>query len=376
MRARDLSILGGALCLAAGAGLVFLSQESRADELPPDAAAVEVPAASTDTAPPPPALATEAVDRRSGGGAADAAAPNRGLDRPDTQGWTKGVVKGDIQLAVSVLPRITTMTVVVEEARSAITAQGFQPPTRFLVPIKLGAGTPTFEVTDIPFSAYPYVVSVHAPGLNGSRRVVTIDAGNPLVDDVVLAITPGAPFTVLVRDQDAGPYTGLDVRLLPVGEPAGRPRTQATTDNFGSIVFENVLAGDYQILVSQSGQSLGEAQTVTVQPGNVSFQSKIQGQGHVVTIARGVPLQVQINDGAGYGVGDAKVTATATDKIKLTALEATTNDGGRADFTHLTPGVWHVVVEKDKFERRDLNITIKAGQPPEFRELRLRRLRW
>ena len=82
----------------------------------------------------------------------------------------------------------------------------------------------------------------------------------------------------------------------------------------------------------------------------------------------------QVNDTAGYGVADAKVTATAMDRIKLTQVEAITNAGGRAEFTHLTPGTWHLVVEKEKFERRDLQVTIKKGQQPEFRDLHLKRI--
>jgi hypothetical protein len=164
--------------------------------------------------------------------------------------------------------------------------------------------------------------------------------------------------------------------MQPVGDPLGRSGTRGTTDNFGSVVFEDVLAGDYQIAASLSGQSIGDAVIVKVQPGNGSFSPKVQGQGYAMTIPRGVPLQLQVNDGAGYGVADATVTATAMDRIKLTQVTATTNAGGRAEFTHLTPGSWHIVVEKEKFERRDLQVTIKAGQEPMFRDLQLRRISW
>jgi hypothetical protein len=64
------------------------------------------------------------------------------------------------------------------------------------------------------------------------------------------------------------------------------------------------------------------------------------------------------------------------DRVKLTQVPATTNAGGRAEFKHLTPGTWQFVVEKEKFERRDLQVTIKKGQQPEFRDLQLRRISW
>jgi len=380
MRARELIVLGIGLVLALGAGLWFASQQGRAEELPPDASAVH-PAGPDPAAGGPEGV--QAAPQAEQSGVQHAPATVKGpvartgdRDPSANAGRTTGMVCGDIQLAVSVIPKITSMTVMVEEVRSAFAAAGFSRPHLFRVPIKLGVGTPTFKVDDIPFSEYPYAVSVYVPGLNGSKRTVTIDATNPVVEDIVLVVTPGAPFTLLVRDQDAAPYTGLDVQMQPVGDPPGRGHVKGTTDNFGSVVFEDMLAGDYQIVASLKGQPIGDGETVKVQPGQGSFSPKVQGQGFAMTIPRGVPLQLQVNDGAGYGVPDATVTATAMDRIKLTQVTATTNAGGRAEFTHLAPGSWHLVVEKEKFERRDLQVTIKAGQEPAFRDLQLRRTSW
>ncbi|HEX5052775.1 MAG TPA: carboxypeptidase-like regulatory domain-containing protein, partial [Planctomycetota bacterium] len=321
MRTRDLWMLSGAFCLAAVAGVAMLSQNTFVEAFAPrelGPAADATPAAGT-----PEVAAAEAAVQRDHEPVVVApveafvSTKVRDGDRVDTTGWTSGMVKGDIQLAVSILDRLSTITVAVEEARNPTgTGATFRHPWRSLVRVERGRGTPTFEVKDIPFSDYPYIVSVYAPGLNGGRRTVTVDANTPLVDDIVLAITPGSPFTVLARDQDAAPYSGLDVRMQPVGDPAGRPRALGTTDNFGSVVFESVLAGDYQVTVSQDGQPLTEVQTITVQPGNRSFGTKVQGQGYTITVPRGVPLQVQVNDPRGYGVADVELTATASDKIK------------------------------------------------------------
>src|SRR5262245_20345955 len=317
MRARELIILGTCLGLALGAWGWFQSQ-SGAEELRPDADPIE-PAVPDPAGPPGQEPGPKAV----GSGVGHATTPQTApiarageRDKTDHAGRTTGIVRGDIQLAVSVLNKITSMTVAVEEVRSAFAGKGFERPHLFRVPIKLGVGTPTFEVTDIPFSEYPYAVSVFVPGLNGSKRTVTIDATNPVVDDIVLVVTPGAPFTLLARDQDAAFYTGVDVVMQPVGDPPGRGSSRGTTDNFGSIVFEDMLAGDYQIAASLNGQPVGDAQTVKVQPGNGNFSPKVQGQGYTLTIPRGVPFQLQVNDGGGYGVADAKVTATAMDRIK------------------------------------------------------------
>lgn len=367
MRTRDLSILSGILLLGVFAGIVVLSQGDYGGELapPPAPAAAHAP----DAAPPPSPEPLEGSATAAPLVAADASSGGRSTD---VAGWTKGIVKGDIQLAVSVLDRLTSITVVVEEARNEVgPGNTFRRRNRLVVPVQMGRGTPTFEVTDIPFSQYPYVVSVYAPGLNGSRRTVTIDDKTPLIDDIVLSITPGAPFSVLVRDQDAAPYVGLDVLMMPAGEPGGRPNHQAATDNFGSIVFEDVLAGDYQVFISLGGQSVVPAQTITVQPGLAYATSRVRGQQAALTVPRGVPVQLQVHDRLGYGIADAALTATATDRIKLTEIKTTTNAAGRADFTHLAPGTWQVTIEKQGFQRADLQLTLRAGQEPLYREVPL-----
>lgn len=379
MQPRNLSILVGTLCLVGAAGVAFWSQESFAVSSPPgaDAAAPAAPAAAgatgDDAAHAFASRATDGVFRPSEGPAAAVAAPAH--RRTDTTGWTSGVVRGDIRLAVSVLDKLRSMTVIVEEARNAFDNGQFERPHRLMVPVefdaKLATGTPTFEVRDVPFSAYPYVVSVHAPGLNGGRRTIVVDAEHPLVDDVVLAITPGAPFSVLLRDQDGGPHAGIDVVMLPAGEPLGRPSHRGTTDNFGSVVFDGVLAGDYELTATDHGQPFGEPQRATVQPGTQAYTTVVQGQGYVMTIPRGVALQLSVHDAIGYGVPDAKVTATATDRVRLTKLEAQTDPIGRASFPHLQPGVWQVTIERGGFQRVDLQVTLKPDQEPQFRDVKL-----
>lgn len=376
MRPRDLWTLVGTLCLLAGLGIVFLGQESMAEsvhpdsDLPPVTAPVEGDARKRET----PAAAEGVLTGRPDVAVAEASSAV--AQREDTSGWTTGIVRGDIQVAVSVLDRIKTITIHVEEARNAVDQGGpYKRPHRFVVPVTMGRGTPTFEVTGIPFSEYPYIVTAHAPGLNGGRRTVAIDAQNPLADDLVLAITPGSPFTVLLRDQDMAPYIGLDIGLTPVGEPLGRPRQNGTSDNFGSVVFEDVLAGDYKIQVAQSGQVLIEPQVVSVQPGPRLVSSRIQSQGHTVTIPRGVALPIRIADVRGYGLADVAVSATAADKVKLTVLEAVTDLGGNVVFPHLTPGVWQIDVLKMDYQRGTRMVTIKPGEIPSPQEFQLVRLR-
>jgi hypothetical protein len=290
--------------------------------------------------------------------------------RVDTRGWTSGVVKGDIQLAVSVLDRIQSVRVEIEESRNR--TPGGPAPFRRVEPLTLGRGTPTFEIRDIPFSAYPYVVTVLSPGLNGSRCTLAIDERTPLVDDVLLRITPGAPLTILLRDQDATPLQGVDVHAMPVGEPHGRTAHRGVSDNFGSVVFLDVLAGDYEVQCSQAGQLLVPPHTLGVQPGvNAAAQANVRGQGHTITIERGVPVTLLVADGAGYPIVDAAVVATATDRIKLTEIPTTTDAVGRASFARLQPGLWSFSIQTDRYENWQRQLTLKPDQEPLHLDVRL-----
>ena len=376
MRTRDLAILCGSLCLCAAAGIAFLSQDTYAVELlPPGASQNVAPAAGPSEATP---MAPELPAPAANGDLVPAAAPvvaTVGSDKVlqlDTSDWTKGIIRGDIQLSTAVLDRITSITVVVEEARSSIRRDNtFDRAHKLVVPVKLGVGTPVFEVADVPFSDYPYVVSVHAPGLNGGRSTVSIDRDHPIVTDIVLRITPGTPYSVLVRDQESTPYGRVDLSMQPVGEPLGRPGYKGTTDNFGSFVFDDVLAGDYQLVASATGQPLAPAHTVNVMPGTYNASRAVLGQNYTLTIPRGIPVRIAVHDPNGYPIPDAKVTATASDRIRLTEVALTTDYGGFADFSHLQAGVWAIVVEKEGCQRVDFQLHLKAGQEPVQRSVKL-----
>ncbi len=369
MTSRDTWILGGALALAGLAGFAWFGQSAAAEQMPPPAAVAPAPPADAAPAPDPGDFAAPlAAPLASAGGDA----PKAARVREATQGWTKGVVKGDIQLAVSVLDRIQSISVVVEEARSEFTNGTFHRPTKRIVPVARGRGTPTFEVQDVPFSEYPYVVSVYSPGLNGSRCTVTVDANTPLVDDIVLAITPGTPLTLLVRDQDQAPFVGVEVAAIAVGEPAGRPSHKGVSDNFGAIVFENVLAGDYQLLASLAGQPLVEPRTISVPAGG---RSSVRPHSHTLLIERGIPVHLQVHDAGGYPVVGAKVVAIATDRIKLTTYETATDHQGNASFSRLQPGTWQLTVTMDRWQLWDTQRTLQPHQDPLHLDVKLVPLR-
>jgi len=381
MNPRKLSILIVTMCLGAAVGMAFLTQAAEATELPTgdllDDTKVESAVASGDHADP---VIAEGGFQKSERGPIQAVTADR--PRPDTEGWTSGVIRGDVQLAVSVLDQLGSITVVVEEmrnpfapggkARSGNEAETYQAPTRLYAKVERGEGTPTFQINNVPFSDYPYRVTLHAANLNGSQRTLSVTKEQPL-HDIVLSITPGVPFSILLRDQDSGSYPGIDVLLRPVGLPHGRPRLQKTTDNFGSAVFENVLAGTYEVVTTMQGQRFGQTEQVSVLPGTRSFGRKIQGQGHVLTIERGVQVDVRITDTIGYGIEGATVTATATDRRKLLELEGVTDNGGNLRFSRLLPGNWQLTVQKKGWQRIDQQLKVKPDQPPMLRDIKLQR---
>lgn len=380
MPKRELWTLIGALAVIATIAAILVGRETMAEELAPRAPVNQEAIAVPVEAPVAPSAATVADGVFTGRGsthATEGMTPPRASSDGDSAPST-GIVRGDIQIAVAVLDRIQSISVHVEEARNPIGPDGkFTPVKKFSVPATMGRGTPTFEITGVPFSEYPYVVSAYAAGLNGTRRTITIDHNTPVVDDVVLQISGGAPFTVLLRDQDQAPYVNVDVLMQPVGDPVGRPKKNGTSDNFGSVVFEDVLAGDYLVHVTEAGQPLLEPEKINVQPGTRATTTRVQTQGHTVSIARGLSLPVRVADTSGYGLADVTVSATATDRVKLTVVspEQTTDYGGNIVLRHLTPGTWQIDVHKADFQRCTRTVTIKANEPPAPLDLQLVRLR-
>ena len=381
MNPRKLSILIATMCLGAAVGTAFCSQSAEATALPrtdhlPDTTP-EPAVASGDHASP---AGAEGSFQKSEHGPVALATTARQLE--NTDGWTCGVIRGDVQLAVSVLDKLGAITVIVEEMRNPFErAAGperdhqptaYKAPTRLYAKVQRGEGTPTFQVNNVPFSNYPYRVMLHAANLNGSQRTLSVTKEEPL-HDIVLAITPGVPFSILLRDQDAGSYPDIDVLLRPIGLPNGRPRLSDTTDNFGSVVFDHVLAGEYELVTTLQSRPFGEIERVTVQPGTRNFGRKIQGQGHVVTIERGVQVDVRVSDRFGYSIEGATITATATDRRKLLELEGTTDTAGRLRFYRLLPGTWQLTVQKSGWQRIDQQLTLRAHQQPVLREIKLTR---
>lgn len=373
MQTRDLVILIVIAGVAAGVGLVIGADDSLANEAlaPPgimDPAAREATDEPDEDGPATPDLAQSQANPR--------AMQQPEPPRVDTTGWTKGIVRGDILLAASVLDKLDTVNIIVKEQRAAIDRAGnFHEVRQYIVPVERSIGTPTFEVRDIEFSKYPYKVSVYAAGLNGSARTVMINEKTPLHDDIQLRITPGRPYSILLRDQDYNPYPDTTVRLIPVGDPQGRKDYTGTTDGYGSIAFEQVLAGDYRIWAGQQGMALAEPELVTVQSEARVYGNKIQGQGHTYVIQRGMPLDVRITDRGGYAIANASVRLQASDRTRAKPIDRATDGSGLLHYPHLLPGKWMITVTKQNYQPWTRQVTIEDGQLHEPVNAQLTRLR-
>lgn len=374
MNSRNLSLLTAIVCIGAAVGIWLFGQGAQAVELPPggdldDAKIVESVVSDQDSEP---HVATGDL-LKSNQVTVNPAQANQ--QKEDTSDWTSGTIRGDVKLAVSVLDKLGSITAIVEEVRSSFENGGnYKPPVRIYAQVDRGEGTPTFTIRDVPFSDFPYRVTLHAAGLNGSQRTLTVNKEQPL-HDIVLSITPGAPFSVLLRDQDFGPHSGVDLLLRPVGLPNGRVRLAGKTDNFGSVVFESVLAGNYELVPTVDNKPFGEVATVTVLPGNRNYDRKIQGQGYVMTIPRGVDVTLRVHDINGYSMPGCAVTAVKTDQRKLVEPGGETDLRGELLFKNLKPGTWMFTVQFKGFKRVDMQITLKQDQEPLRKEIRLVRNR-
>ena len=372
MRPRDYTLLACLGLLVISSGLMIWNANSKANRLPPAPNQRQSRPDNDAGTPPSQKIGPAAGELPTSTPTQQASAR---LEEPDTQSWTSGQISGDIPLAVSIVNQIESIAIVVDEIRS-LRSSGPRP-FRKVVPITRGVGTPTFLVRDIPFSSYAYSVRVHSPGLNGAQQTVAITQDQPFADNLKLPITPGAPFSLRLGDQDRAPVAFTKVLMLPRGDPLGRPNLHGESDNFGSLVFENVLAGDYEVLIGEPGAPLVDpAPFITVQPGTMMPRNGIiQPQGEFLIVPRGVPLSVRIYGPSGYPLQNVMIRAQHTEKKVLTELKANTDVRGEVHFPRLLGGVWQIDAQLKNYTHRTRQITIDADNPPGPVEISMKRLR-
>ena len=362
VKIRDITVVTGALLLFGAAALAVLGSSSTPELGPgpgpgpqapataaaPDAAALAPAATTTDGFVPPISVAEASAARPLD--------PNR----------TSGVIAGRISLAAELATRLRSVTVQVVEAIGEVphAAPGKVPFTKnHPVEIVPEAGTPSFWIEDVPFSDHGYLVRAFAPACNGTQQVVQITAAHPEATNVHLSVLSGVPFTVLVRDQLRNAVADVPVAMIPFGEPPGRTIYRANTDNFGSVVFANVLQGQYRLLAGWEQQPLGEPKTVQVFPNTNGTEQLLVPRGQTVTI--------RIYGPGGYALKDADVRVQATDSVVFREYKKQTDYGGTCVLQHMPPGQYQLDVEAPGYGRRTRMFTVGDDANPAPIELQL-----
>jgi hypothetical protein len=351
LKAREVLLLSCCLAILAVAGLLVFGggagEAEATDTMPAPAGPAAPPVESHDAAGSAPITAAAAVASRASSGA----------DRKD------GSIEGDVILAASLLPKLEHLTVLVREAINTEVADPSRKPFTTSQTFAIGRTTPQFLLDGIPFSPYGYLVSVHGENCNGSEKQVRIDATMP-VAKIQLALTPGVPYSILLRDQTKLPIPDLEVALIPEGEPVGRPVLAGKrSDSFGAVVYETVLRGSYRVCV-------GSQITPLNAPLVIDVQATAGAQATTVEVPRGQPLTVRVH-GPAYGVEGVDVVALATDSVQLRRFESKTDYRGEALFPHLPPGGYQLNINKQGYERTVRTVTLKEHETPAPIEVRL-----
>ena len=274
-----------------------------------------------------------------------------------------GIIRGDLSLSTAVIEKLDAVTITIVEAINIVSGQpGKRAPftASKLVTIDRHGRTPTFAIDGVPFSAYGYSVHAIAPGFNGTELHAVITKEHPIAD-VLLGVTGGTPFSVLVRDQEQSPLTNVLVTMMPVGPPLGRPMVQKPTDNYGSVLFESVLRGNYKIHAGPLYALLCDPKEA-----EVLADSGNKPQSLTLLVARGNDLPVQVFGPSGIGLADIAIEVYATDTQQFRKYEAKTDFSGQHTFKHLQPGRYQVTVTALAYGRFDRQWQVpdsEAAQP-------------
>ena len=278
---------------------------------------------------------------------------------------TVGAIRGHISLSADVVQELSYVHVRVREAING--ARGPDDEIPFLQTVKEEIvpelGTPQFFYDGIPFSDYGYVVRAFAPGFNSGEQFVRIDAENP-VADVVLTVTGGVPFSVILRDQMRNPVSGEHVFMVPVGPPRGRSALHKESDNYGVAVFADVLEGKYDVRVGANNAQYNDPTEITViAHGGVRSVT--------VEVPHGFDLNVFVQTAAGWGVEGANLMMYSTEDKTFRKYEGVSDFAGKYVFPHLPPGEYQLNVTCTGYEHWGRTLVVPKDNPPPEKVVRL-----
>lgn len=291
---------------------------------------------------------------------------------------TTGVIDGRIALDTTIVKQLQTYAIeVVEEINENAVREGSKPPFRKVQRFSYDqVGTPFFTIKDVPFSRYGYLVRLHVARLNGSHARVHITKDKPY-GEVQLGLTPGVVFSVLLRDQRQTPRPDLHVQMLPEGNPPDRPVYRGTSNNYGQVLFKDVVQGDYKIYVGRVNAPMNVPEKITVLPVNAVFSKagsvKVSTQSAMVLVPSGVPVTVEVTDRYGYGVADADLEIHQIEVSRYFSYKGKTAANGRHEFEHLPVGKYQLSVHREGFGRRTQKLEIKEEDRTKLERVELHR---
>lgn len=293
---------------------------------------------------------------------------NGALRTPDHTHSGFGRISGRIGIATALVGKLTGYKIVIQEelnenARPPDAPKPFHQFRSFRA--DLTKGTPFFDMERIPLSVHPYRVTVVADGMNGSTAFARLTAETPVVE-VSLVLTPGTVFSVRVVDQRLNPRMDMDVHLIPAGTSlAKRNRHDGRTNNYGTVVFEDVEKGNYMIYVgSVDAPSAPPVEAKVYGAGASISRGRPKIQSKLVTVPDGKHVTVEVYSKYGIPLPQANLKAWQLEVQRYHELKATTDDAGRFEFQHVSFGKYQLSVDCQNHGRRDVKFEVKKEPGP------------
>ena len=281
-------------------------------------------------------------------------------DAPEKIAGTTGVIHGSVGLGPKLIDKVTSCNLVLLEAinPNKPTSSPHQPrmirkrlafePTRRMA---------NFRFEDVPLSEYGWNLRVFSPGVNGSEQIVMLTEEDS-VKTAHLDLRQATSLRINLKDQQYHPVAKVRVYLKPSGSDLmGRPgypsNPDTLTDNSGFLLIENVLAGEYEMLIGDPSQPL-------IPPKKVVIGSK-DTQLLQVEVPRGGNAVFRVSMPGGYGAPDVEVQAVAKDSKVYRQRKGKTDRTGRLTLEHLPAGNYFVYFTKKGFNQAFKEVVVPAS---------------
>ena len=291
-----------------------------------------------------------------------------------------GMISGRVSVNTSILDQLSRFTIVIQEEVN-LNARDEDDPAPYsrseTYPAGATKGTPYFDIEDVPFSRYPYRVTVVAKGLNGSSDIVYLRPNSSLESrEAQLTLSPGTYYSITIRDQRQNPRSDLIIRMAPVGNSlTQRDSHFGTTDSTGHVLFENVLSGEYEIRVGPANALLAPPKkTMVTSVPFVLSGGQPQPQGTTVVVPDGHDVTIEVTSRWGYALENVELKLNEIDVQRYYEYKGTTDRAGRFVFKNIPYGRYHLSVTSEEHGRRDPpEFWVKEEDPPPTVQVRMSR---